>query len=250
IQVLTEAAEEFASPQAGEALSEVYRRTGDYAKSQQVLEQAIQSGADTERLRFKRADILIDAGDLEAAEAIAAELEESSFRDFIRGRAMLLRGDARGALEPREAGLASWPDSASARAAAGSAAQEVGDYDRAFEHYRQAMRADVQAADAALAGAHLARSLGRANDAVEFIRYHVATRIDPQPELIEFAIDTAREAGNARIEQELLALVGVRVQEKRPGFVALQARLDAAREGPAARSEEHTSELQSRENIV
>lgn len=195
-QVLGKAADDFASPQAWESLAELYRRTGDYAAADEVLQKALAGGADSERLRFKRADTLVDAGELAAAEEVAKDFQEGAFRDLIRGRILLLRGDPAGALEALEAGLTRWPDNAPARAAAGRAAQELGDYPRAFDHYRQAMRADSGATDAALAAALLARALGRPQEAVDYLRHQILNRPVSDPRIFVLAIETARAAGD------------------------------------------------------
>jgi tetratricopeptide (TPR) repeat protein len=232
-EVIAKAAEDFASPQAWELLAEIHRRNGDYAAADEVLQKALAT-ADSERLRYKRADTLVDAGDLEAAEALAQDFQESAFRDFIRGRVLLLRGDSAGALEALEAGLVRWPDNAPARAAAGRAAQEIGDTERAFEHYRQAIRADGGATDAAYAAALLAAALGRPQEAADYVRHQLAHRPVDDERPIVLGIESARAADNPEQAQNFEALLDALAKKGNAAAVAAQAGLGPKGSDPEA----------------
>jgi tetratricopeptide (TPR) repeat protein len=234
-KVVEQAANDFASAQAWETLAELNRASGDFKAADQYLQKALETGSDSERLRYKRADTLVDAGDFEAAEAAAAEFQESAFRDLIHGRVLLQQGDPKGALEALEAGLARWPDNAPARAAAGRAAQEIGDTKRAFEHYRHAIRADGKGTDAAYAAALLARALGRPQEAAEYARYQLANRPMPNDQgPLLLAIEASREAGNQEQAEGFRNLLAKRAQSGDPGAVAALARLVQQSSGPEA----------------
>ncbi len=233
IEVLTQAAADFSSPQAWEALAELYRREGDFSGAEQALAKAQASGGESERLRFKRADLLIDAGNPEEAEKLAGEFQNSSYRDFIRGRLLLQRGDPAGALEALDAGIVAWPDNAPARAMAGRAAQELGQYERAFEEYRQAMRIDLRGTEAGYAAAHLAHSLGRPSLALEYARQHVVTHpyTDAAPYVI--GIEAAEELGQEQIAAQLRKALEIQGKGQASATVAL-AQLAQKRAGPEA----------------
>ncbi len=233
-QVLRKAAEDFASPQAWEALSDLLRRAEDFAAAEEALQKALASGGDSERLRFKRADLLVDVGDLDGAEALTEGFERRAYRDFVRGRVLLLRGDPAGALAVLEEGLVDWPDNAAARSMAGRAAQELGDYDRAFQEYREAIRADVRATDAAYAAAHLAHSLGQYDKALEYDRYQLVTHPykDPGPYVI--GIESALATGQDEFASQIRAVLELQVERGDAPAVAALARLDQERQGPEA----------------
>jgi tetratricopeptide (TPR) repeat protein len=145
----------------------------------------------------------------------------------------LLRGDPAGALERLEAGLARWPDNAPARAAAGRAAQEIGDTARAFEHYRQAIRSDARATDAALAAAFLARALGRPQEAADYLSYHVTNRPYTDARTLVFAIESARAAGNELQAEQFLEMIEQHAERGNASAVAALAGLERRRSGAA-----------------
>jgi tetratricopeptide (TPR) repeat protein len=232
-QVLRQAGEDFASAQAWEALAELLRVNREFDEADAVLQKVLASSPGSERLIFKRADVLIEAGKLDEAEALAKDLKEGGLGDLTRGRVLLQRGDAAGALERLEAGLEHWPNHAGARAAAGRAAQETGDFERAFEHYRQSIRADAKVTDAALAAAFLARALGRPQEAADYARYYVASRNPNDARAIVFAIESALEAGNEGQAAQFRALLDERANKGVPQAVAARAELDRTHESAA-----------------
>lgn len=169
-RLLDAAIEKIASREAFRLLADYYRRGGDRGAARTALERAIAApeGPPDAPLRFTYGDLLIDLGELDLAAALADELEEPVYRDLLRGRILLTRGDPAAAYQAFEAGVEKWPNNPGARFLAGLAAERLGDYEAAIAHYREAARADARATDAraALARIHLAR--GEARVALEF----------------------------------------------------------------------------------
>lgn len=163
---------------AWRARAELERRSGHPEQALASFERALERADEAERdsLRFSSADLLVDLGRLEQAEALGAELSTEVYRDLITGRILLARGDAAGALAAFESGLALWPNNAGARYLAGRAAASLGDYERAMAEYLEAERADPRASDAAAELARIHLRFGRSGDAplaLEFARRHV-----------------------------------------------------------------------------
>jgi tetratricopeptide (TPR) repeat protein len=170
-QVLLEAVESFRSAGAWNLLASFYRQQGEPEKALGAIEKVAElSGGGSEQLRFIHADVLIDVGELERAEEIAAQLEEPTYAKLLRGRILLERGDPEAALVQFEEGISAWPDNAGARYLAGRAARELGDTDRAVSELRESVRADQSATRAAelLAWIHFER--GEYNEALSFTR--------------------------------------------------------------------------------
>jgi tetratricopeptide (TPR) repeat protein len=170
-KVLREAAESFASAGAWNLLADFYRSQGQPERALEALEKVGElSGGGDDPMRFAQADVLIDLGRLDRAEEIARSLEEPTYAKLLRGRILLTRGDAGGALEEIEQGIRAWPNNAGARFLAGQAALALGDFDRAISELREAVRIDNAATEAAhlLMRLHYAR--GEYREAVRFGR--------------------------------------------------------------------------------
>ncbi|MDJ0864609.1 MAG: tetratricopeptide repeat protein [Myxococcota bacterium] len=206
---LTEAVELLGSAAAWYQLAEFERRAGNPEQALEALEQAIASSPGrAERLEFARADLLADVGRLDEAEAVIDSLSEPSFRDLMRGRVKLARGDAEGALEAFDEGLRRWPNNAGGRYLAGLAARDVGDYERAKSELREAVRVDPRATDAALVLASLMLAEGRYTRAVEFARNFVTNRGGARPDGYGIYVQAAVAQGQydaARRTAEALA---------------------------------------------
>lgn len=175
--LLAEGVETLGTSQAYTELGEFERRNGRPGEALQAIDQAIQaSPKPSEQMSFLKADLLVDLGRLEEAEVLVRPLTEAAFRDLIRGRILLARGDAAGALATFDTGLKRWPNNAGARYLAGLAAYQVGDFARAESEFRESLRVDPAATDAAqmLASLHLAQ--GKYKDAVDAARNFVTKR--------------------------------------------------------------------------
>jgi len=168
-----------------------------------------------ERLLFPYADTLVLAGEQERAMALAEEIAVPAQRHLIRGRALLARGEPETALDELTRGLLLWPDQPIARFYAAFAAEQLGDFDRAIEEYRYAIRANALL-DARLRLARLHRALNQPRRALTALRH------DPDGSVLPV------EA--ALLELELLAWLSPDVRSMRPslGRPGLQGRVVAA----------------------
>ena len=235
--VYRETVELFDTSQAWQLLGVFYRNAGRSAEARQAIEKALEKARkEPPGLRFALADILIAEGDYAAAEEIANSLQEPSYRSLIRGSAKLAQGDPAAALKQLEAGLRLWPNNAGARYAAGQAALQLGDLQRALAEYREATRVDEKATDAALAMARIYYSLHKHSPAQQFAERHIATRPFENGDAHVIAIRAAAEQENyakaERLLENLNARPGMRnlvvvehawVVRKRDGYEAAVA---------------------------
>jgi tetratricopeptide (TPR) repeat protein len=175
--LLVEGAELFGTPAAWAGLASFYQRSGRTEEALEANEKAIAARPDSsEELSFRQADLLVDLQRLDEAEALAERFEQQAYRELIRGRVALARGENQMALQTFEAGLLRWPDNAPARFLTGLAAERLGDLSKALAHYREAVRVDDTATDAALAAARLELANGRFADASGYATIHLQKR--------------------------------------------------------------------------
>jgi tetratricopeptide (TPR) repeat protein len=231
IQEARQTAEDFSSLQAWLTLAELEIRKGELVSADASLQRAVALASDPEPIRFRRADLMVSRGDLDGAEALAAEFTDPAFQAFVRGRIALRRGDAETALQLLEKGLERWPDNAGARAEAGTAAQQLGQLERALGHYREATRKDAKSSNAGVAGALVAYALGRPAEAVSLIRIHVKEHPFEGPEAYQVGIRAA-DAADSPEEAEVL-LAALDAYGERGIAAAERARRVAAKGGPA-----------------
>jgi len=206
-KVLTDGVEQLGTSQAWATLAEFERRTGHLDKSIEAIDQAIKvQPSAAENLQFMRADVLVDLGRLDEAQAIVDQIKEPSFRDLLKGRVLLARGQPQAALAAFESGLKRWPNNAGGRYLAGLAARDLGDYERASAEFRESLRADSRATDAALMLASLELARGQYREAQEMARLFIKNRGGTRPEgyaiLIRAAIaqhmyDAARRSADS-----------------------------------------------------
>lgn len=183
LAILKEGVELLGNTQAWYQLADFERRRHHADKALEAIDQAIAaSPTPNENLQFFKSDVLIDLGKLDEAEALANGFKEPSFRDLIKGRILLARGDAKGALATFDSGLKRWPNNAGGRYLAGLAAHQVGDFARAESEFREALRVDPGATDAGYSLAAIYLSQGRYKEAAETARTFVATRGGSRPE--------------------------------------------------------------------
>jgi tetratricopeptide (TPR) repeat protein len=178
-----EGVELLGNTQAWYALAEFERRSKRPEKSLEALDQAIAASPNpNENLIFFKSDLLIDLDRLDESEQLSSGLKEPSFRDLIKGRILLARGDAQGALATFDSGLKRWPNNAGGRYLAGLAAHRVGDFARAESEFREALRVDPSATDAGYSLATLYLAQGRYKESAEMARIFVASRGGARPE--------------------------------------------------------------------
>ena len=230
---LKEGVELLGTAPAWYALSEFERRTNHSDKAFEAIEQAIAvSPAPNDNLNFFKADLLIDLNRLDEADALVNSMSEASFRDLLRGRILLARGDAKGALATFDTGLKRWPNNAGGRYLAGLAAYQIGDFARAESEFRESLRVDATATDSAYALASIFLAQGRYKDAADSARGFVTNRGGSRQDGYQLYIRAATRMKNyegARRTADALAQAGFK---KEADVARAQIELEAA--GPDA----------------
>jgi tetratricopeptide (TPR) repeat protein len=123
------------------------------------------------QLTLAYADALVIAARYDDALAVAANMNLPAHQAMIRARVALARGDAAEASRLFDTGMRLWPNNAVARYYAGVAAEQTGEFQRAIEHYRYAMRISPTETDAYLRLARLHVAAGRIEDALEALEF-------------------------------------------------------------------------------
>ncbi|TMA30624.1 MAG: tetratricopeptide repeat protein [Deltaproteobacteria bacterium] len=113
------------------------------------------------------ADALVMAKRFDEAKKLVDQMSVPAYRSVVLGRIELERGNPAAALKLFDEGMRTWPNNAVARYYAAIAAERLGDFTRAVEEYRYAMRIDVTETDAYMrlarlqaAGGHYEAALG------------------------------------------------------------------------------------------
>ena len=148
-------------------------------------------------LRFTYAETLINAGRLDDAWAASEAMGVPSHRAFVQGRIHFNREEYAEALAAFTEGVKLWPDSAIARYYTARAAEAIGDFERATEEYRYAMRVDPNAADTRIRLARLHLASGHPGDSLYVLR---SQGLGPDPPV--------RTVETALLELEATALLG------------------------------------------
>jgi tetratricopeptide (TPR) repeat protein len=231
-KVLTEATQDFGGAEAWVALSDFYATQGDLVKAEETLAKGSAEYEATDALRAKHAELLIALGRVDEADKLADQMRDDVYATALRGAVLLGRGDAAGALEKFDASLVRWPNNAGVRLQAGRAAEQLGQYERALEEYRQAIRSDMKATDAALAAAYLAYTTGRFNDALEYAGFQTRGRPYRTPDPYLIAARAAVATGRYDRAVEWLDSLAQQAGGE-PTAVAELANIEAVRAGPA-----------------
>jgi tetratricopeptide (TPR) repeat protein len=155
---------------------------GRAAESVEAFEKAIAlAKGDSPQLLLAYADSLVIAERYDDALALADKMTLASHKAMVRGRVALARGDAPEALKQFEEGMRLWPNNAVARYYTAVSAEQVGDFDRAIENYRYAMRINVNETDAYLRLARLHAAAGRYQAAITTLEFGQGQRPDEVP---------------------------------------------------------------------
>jgi tetratricopeptide (TPR) repeat protein len=159
-----------------------YQAVGEYGKGADAADRAIELAAEiagdvSPMLRFEHADALLLAGRLDRALAVADDMSVPAHQEMIRARVAQERGQAALALEHFDEAFQLWPDNPWARYYAALAAESIGDFDRAVDAYRYAIRIAADATDARIRLARLHLAEGRPELALDLLR----TKSDVHP---------------------------------------------------------------------
>jgi len=184
-------------PAVWPALFDFYNEGGERAKALGALEKSIETTGDAapEEWKLLRADLLVQLGRLDEAEASIEAIHADVYESVARGRLALARGNPAKALAHLESGLRLWPDGTMARYLAAQAAEQLGDFNRAEQEYREAYRSDQTHTDAGLQLADLLASRGLTSDAADLAAaYTVANPDEPRgyEETIGYALTAQR----------------------------------------------------------
>lgn len=140
--------------------------------------EALSSGAEAEELRRLSAELRLEMGDLDGAEAVLATLENETNREVLRGMLLDARGRHGEALAVFGETLARLPADPRLHFLAGRAAKGAGEWERAQRHLATALQIDPRATDAALLLAELQLKAGAFQAAAQLAARHLALR-DP-----------------------------------------------------------------------
>jgi tetratricopeptide (TPR) repeat protein len=233
-KVLREAAELFDEASAWNQLTTFYQGQAEWAKASEANDKAMAAApGPSEELVFRKADLLIQLGQLDEAEQVSTELSEGVYRDLIRGKLLLQRDDLAGALQAFEDGLTRWPNNAAARFMAGQAAERLGQRDVALAHYREAVRSDDTTTDAALAAATLQLANGNYGDADQLAQRQIAKRPFRGPE--PFVIVARAALAQRRFDEGRRALDALaKLSDDVLTVKTERAALERAAQGPGA----------------
>jgi tetratricopeptide (TPR) repeat protein len=185
------------------ALANYYSGRGETAEARDALAHGMRLMDDAPAtLVAAYVDLLIRTGDYDEAEKLIPQFEPSpAMRDLLRGRLLLARGHPAEALEVLENGLRVWPDHSVARWLAGTAAERLGDFERAVREYGEAIRNDRGNRDAVLSLLRLLEALGLDEEALATLsRYRHENPNDP--EILVQAIRFAHRAGRPQMLEQ------------------------------------------------
>lgn len=232
--LLTQAAESFGTPGAWQVLSDFQRRHGHLEDAARSLERAAElAGGGDDMLRFAQGDLFVDLGRLDKAEEIVATIGEPTYRELLRGRILLVKGDPRGALEAFDAGIRRWPNNAAARYLAGLAALNAGDTDRAISELREAVRVDAAASNASLALATIYLERGDWANAIQFATIHVEKRDRASAQAFSVAVRAATGAKQYDTARAMLENMS-RLKGVETAVLLERAGVERAAKGPEA----------------
>ncbi len=159
-------------------VSIVRRRAGDVEGALEAAEKALAHppGGSGEEPLFLKADLLVEQGRLDEAEAAATGFTTPLYKNVIAARLAQERGDPKRALELFGSAIVDWPGNYGLRVLAARAALDLGDVERALSELLEASRQAPRETDAALWLSRLHFSRGNYDLAYEFAVRHMRTR--------------------------------------------------------------------------
>jgi len=224
-------------PDAWLVLARYHERRGETAKARDALAQGMRlMGEAPITMVAAYVDLLIRAGDYDEAEELLPQFEPSPvMQNMLRGRLLLARGHPAEALGVLEEGLRLWPDQSVAHWLAGTAAEQLGEFERAIQEYGEALRNDRGNRDAVLSLLRLLEGLGLDQEALATLsRYHQENPNDP--EILVQSIRFAGRAGVPEVWEQAARQLGA-LPGQRSVVVAELAAIAAGGGGPSAGAE-------------
>ena len=183
---------------------------GEHAAAAEAWERAIalvrEHGKPEPQLLFQYADALVVSGQLDRALRVADEISVPAQKHLIVARVAQEQGQHAKALAEFDQALEVWPNNAFAHYYAALSAEKLGDFDRALEEYRYAIRTSVGATDARTRAARLLIAEGQPLKAYQLLFLEVGTApLEPEGELLSMYL-MARVANPNQVRTSLLAL--------------------------------------------
>ena len=183
---------------------------GEYDAAADALERSVElvqeAGSATPQTLFEYADALVLADRLDRALEVAEDLPVPAHGHLIRGRVAQKRRDPARALAEFDEALELWPDNPWARYYTALVAEELGEFQRALEEYRNSVRIEPGATDARTRGAALLLAEGNPNGALIMLQ----TAIGEAPLEIEgqlLGMRVSGQLGNTTGVADFLAMV-------------------------------------------
>jgi tetratricopeptide (TPR) repeat protein len=209
----------------------------------EALEKAIALSPDPRvELLFQHAETLLDAGRLAEARAAGAKLALPAYRELIEARVLLAEGKPLEALPHFDAGLQLWPANAVARYYSARASEAAGDFDRAIEEYRYAVRIDSRLSDARWRLARLHEAERRWDYALTIARMTGSDEA-PDPEAERVGLRVLGRLGRLAEARDMIARQGARPDDWGKAVAAMaegtRARLGPAETAKFLRATEH-----------
>jgi tetratricopeptide (TPR) repeat protein len=224
--------------QAWFVLTRYHEQRDEPAKARDAMAQGLRlMGEAPAALVAAYVDLLIRARDLDEAEGLISRFEPSPVMvNLLHGRLLLARGQPARALEALQEGLRLWPDHSVARWLAGTASEQLGDYDRALEEYGEAVRNDRGNRDAVRSVLALLEAQGLDRDALPILARYLNE--NPQdPEMMVQALRFAARVGDRGALRHMTQRLG-EIQAQRGVLAAELAAIRSAQAGPSAGIEE------------
>ena len=134
------------------------------------------------------ADAAIQAGQLENAEEVVAQIDVPEYVALLRGRIELEKGNPKEAREYLLDGLRLFSGNSAARFLAGQAAEQLGDIDLAIEDYRDAVRSGPDDSEAAFRLAKIYEAEGKLTSAHHILSLYRSSSPDEIRILEEIAM--------------------------------------------------------------
>jgi len=203
------------NPEGWFGLAEFYEQRGEIAKARDAMAHGMRLMGEAPATQVAAyVDLLIRSGEFEEAEELIVGFEPSPVMlNLLRGRLLLARGNPAEALVALEEGLRLWPDHSVARWLAGTAAEQLGDFDRAVREYGESIRNDRGNRDAVFSLLRLLKALHHDQEALPTLSRYQQENPD-DVEMIVQVIRFAHRAGMLEVAedaaQRLLAMPGYR----------------------------------------
>jgi tetratricopeptide (TPR) repeat protein len=165
-------------PIAWQILAKHYQDAGQHEKAADAMKSAVEAsralGPVDPQLLFDYADALILQMNLDAALSVAEEMTIVPHQEMIRARVAQERGNHIEALDHYEQAFLLWPDNPWARYFAARSAESTGQFERAIELYRYAIRLQSDATDARSRLASLYVAEGNVAEAMAILQINQA----------------------------------------------------------------------------